>query len=82
MSIGKALAQTCHDFKIFLGDFTSGGAVWFLTGFFLAIALLAKAATEATLVLGAPHRRRYRARWSTGIAKSNVALSPAEGITK
>ena len=79
MSIGKALAQTWHDFKIFLGDFTSGGAVWFLTGFFLAIALLAKGATVVSL---APHRRRYRPRWSTDIAKSNVALSPAEGMTK
>jgi hypothetical protein len=82
MRIGYALALSWHDLKLFLGDFTGGGAVWLLAGFFLAVAVLAKLATEATLVLHAPHRRQYRAGWLAEVPKSTIAGSPTEGVTK
>ena len=82
MSFGNALALSLQDLKLFLGDFSGGGAVWLLTGFLLAIVLLAKLATEATLVLHAPHRRQSRAGWLAEPPKSTIAGSPTEGMTK
>lgn len=82
MSIGIALALSWHDLGLFLGDFTDGGAVWLLTGFLLAIVVLAKLAAEATLVLHAPHRHQPRAGWLAEVPKSTIAGSPTEGVTK
>jgi hypothetical protein len=82
MSIDIALALSWHDLGLFFGDFTGGGAVWLLTGFLLAIVVLAKLATEATLVLHAPHRRQSRAEWLAEVPKSTIAVSPTEGVTK
>jgi hypothetical protein len=82
MTIDYALALSWHDIKLFLGDFTGGGAVWLLTGFLLAIVVLAKLATEATLILHAPHRRQSRTGWLVEVSKSTIAGSPTEGVTK
>ncbi len=82
MSIGIALALSLQDLKLSLDDFRGGGAVWLLTGFLLAIVVLAKLATEATLVLHAPHRRQSRAGWLAEVPKSTIAVSPTEGMTK
>jgi hypothetical protein len=78
IAMSWALIVSWHDFQLFLGDFTGSGAVWFLIGFILSVVLLAKVATEATLVLHAPHRRQSRAGWSPEVAKSTVAASPAK----
>ena len=82
MSIGSALALSSQDIKPFFDDFRGGGAVWLLTGFLLAIVVLAKLAMEVTLVLHAAHRRQSRAGWLTEVPKSTIAGSPTEGVTK
>jgi hypothetical protein len=79
--IGNALALISWlDFKLFLADFTGGGAGWLLIGFFLAIVVLAKVAMEAALVLHTAHRPQSRAGWSAEDPKSTIAESPAEGM--
>lgn len=82
MSFGNALTLSLQDLKLSLDDFRGGGAFWLLTGFLLAIVVLAKLATEVTLVLHAPHRRQARAGWLATVPKSTIAGSPTEGLTK
>ncbi len=82
MSIGNALALSLQDLKLCFADFTGGGAGWLLLGFLLAIVVLAKLATEATLVLHASHRRQSHSGWLAEVPKSAIAVSPTEGMTK
>jgi hypothetical protein len=71
-----------HDFRRFLSDFTVSGAVWLLVGFFLAIAALSVLALQATLVLHAPHRRRFRSKWTGDVAELTISEMPVEDMLK
>jgi hypothetical protein len=82
MHIAMRHALGWHDFWLFLNDFTVSGAVWLLVGFFLAIAALSVAAMQATLVLHAPHRRRFRPKWTPVVAQSTISEMPVEEMLK
>lgn len=81
MSIAISYAVTLigwHDIKSFPGDFNGGGAVWLLIGFLSAIVVLSALATEAALVLHAPHRLQSRARWPVSLSGSTIPESPGQ----
>lgn len=82
MAMRNALALGWHDFQLFLSDVTVSGAVWLLVGFFLAIAALSVIAFEATLVLHAPHRLRFRDRWASEVAKTTISEPLVEELLK
>jgi hypothetical protein len=74
----NALPLGWHDFRLFLSDFTVSGAVWLLVGFFLAIAALSVMAMQATLVLHAPHPRRFRVKWTPEVAQPTMSEMSVE----
>lgn len=79
IAMSNALALTSwHDFRIFVGDFTGGGSVWLLIGFLLAIMVLSALATEAALVLHAPHRLQFRAKRPVNLSESTAPESPGQ----
>lgn len=78
IAVRSALTLGWNDFRLFLSDFTVSGAVWLLVGFFLAIGALSVLAIEATRVLHAPHRRQFRAKWTSEVAKSTTSEMPVE----
>jgi hypothetical protein len=53
-----------------------------LVGFFLAIAALSVLALQATLVLHAPHRRRFRSKWTGDVAELTISEMPVEDMLK
>jgi hypothetical protein len=67
-----------HDIRLFLGDVTSGGSVWLLIGFLLAIVVLSALTSEAALVLHAPCRLRSRARYPVNLSESSTPQSPGQ----
>ena len=64
--------------RSFLGDFVGNGAVWLLIGFLSAIVVLSALATQAALVLHAPHRQQSRTRWPVSLSGSTIPESSGQ----
>ncbi len=64
-----------RDFRLFLGGFADSGAIWLLIGFLLAIVVLSALATDAALVLHAPHRLQARTKRPVDLSESSIPSS-------
>jgi hypothetical protein len=78
-SVSNALTlMSWHDIRLFPGDVTGNGSFWLLVGVLLAFLVLSALATQAALVLEAPHRPRSRTRWPVNLPRSSTPESPGQ----